>query len=71
MRAIALVLFLAACSQQPEQVALEYPSPEPSSGIVERACPDAATEMDTYVAPDGRIYQECKPRDQSPTSRAR
>lgn len=68
MRALTALLFLAACSQQPEP-ALEHPSPEPSSFIVERACPDASTEFDTYVAPDGRIYVECKP--QSPPSRAR
>lgn len=62
MRALVALVFLAACSQ-PEQVQLDYPAPEPSSGLAERTCPDPNTEFDTYVAPDGRIYVECKPRE--------
>lgn len=62
MRALFALVFLAACSERQEPVVLEHPSPEPSAFLVERRCPDPNTEFDTYVAPDGRIYGECKPK---------
>lgn len=57
----ALTLTLAVCACTPEPVQLDQPSPEPSTGIVERACPDPETRLDSYITEEGHVQGVCVP----------
>lgn len=62
MRYLIAALALAACSEKPAPVVLDNPSPEPSTGIVERRCPDRGTELSTYIDAEGHIHGACVAR---------
>ncbi len=61
MRTLIAIAFLTACTEPAQTVALDHPSPEPSTFTVERACPDPRTELSSRIAWDGTVVKECIP----------
>lgn len=64
-RAVAIVACLSACAEPQQQVKLDHPSPEPSSFLVERACPDPETRLDSYITEEGHVQGVCVPVEQA------